>query len=65
MGEGFAQQHPSAVDPGAHGSDLHAQSGCDLLIGQLFEIAGDHGGPEIGRQRVEAAWISGSRWFSA
>ena len=39
------------MDTRANRADLDVEGCCDLLVGQLFQIAQDDGGAEVGRQR--------------
>src|SRR5690242_1926221 len=48
-----AQLGPAAVDPAAHRTQLHAQRGRDLLVGEALDVAQDHGGPVLRRERLE------------
>jgi hypothetical protein len=41
------------VDTAADRTELDAQGGGDLLVGQALDVAQDDGGAEVGRQLVE------------
>jgi hypothetical protein len=41
------------VDPRAHGPELDAQRGRDLLVAEALDVTQDDGGPELRRERVE------------
>lgn len=55
---------PTAVDTAADGAELHIQGGADLLVGQTFDIAQDHGGTEPGANESSAACRSAPSWAS-
>jgi hypothetical protein len=53
MLERGTQLSPAAVDPAAHRAQLDAEGRRDLLVGETFDVAQDHGGPVFRRERLE------------
>jgi hypothetical protein len=51
--EGRAQLCAAAVDAAAHGAQLDAERGRDLLVGQALDVAQHHSGPEVRSERVQ------------
>src|SRR5690348_12497399 len=48
-----AQLRPAAMDPAPHRTELDAEGGRYLLVGETLDIAQDHGGPVLRRERLE------------
>src|SRR6202008_652577 len=51
-GRVVAQRLPAAVNAAAHGAQLHAQGGTDLLVGQTFDVTQHDRGTKLRRQRI-------------